>query len=122
MNYATQTGPRPPFAYGWGSLMALALPLLIVGWTADTANWVPDMLPLWPQALAGLVVGYLVVPRVRNPLLRNIVGIATASVAAYLVGLEYGDTSLTGMAILLAWLTWAVGYYTASTAYGTRRP
>ena len=107
------------FAQDRTSLAALALPLSIVGWTADTAGWVSELPPLWPQALAALVVGYLVASRLGHWALGHIAGVAAASAVAGAFGLWLRDAPTLGTAMLLVWLTWMVGWLTAWLAYRT---
>ena len=99
----------------------LALPLLVVGWTADTANWVADLPSLWPQTVASLVVGYLIATRLRRRVSCHVAGVGVASAAAGAIGLWLPDTPMLGMAVLLVWLTWMVGWLTAWLAYRTEQ-
>lgn len=94
-------------------LIALAVPLLLTAWTADSARWVTTGLPLWAQVVLSLALGYAVALRVAKPLLAHaigglvIVGVATA------VGLATAAGSpVLGMTIFLVWLTWSLGYAT----------
>ncbi|MCY4583403.1 MAG: transglutaminaseTgpA domain-containing protein [Chloroflexi bacterium] len=97
----------------------LVLPLLVVGWTADTANWVPDLPSLWPQAVASLLVGYLIATRIRHRVSSHAAGLGVASAVAGGFGLWLPGTPMLGMAVLLVWLTWMVGWLTAWLAYRT---
>ena len=107
------------FASRRTSPVALALPLLVVGWTADTANWVSDLPPLWPQALASLVFGYLIATRLRRRVSCHAAGVGVASAVAGAFGLWLWGTATLGMAVLLVWFTWMVGWLTAWLAYRT---
>ncbi len=101
------------------SPVVLALPLLVVGWTADTANWVPDLPPLWPQTVASLLIGYLIATRLRRRVSCHAAGVGVASAVAGAIGLWLPDHPMLGMAVLLVWLTWTVGWLTAWLAYRT---
>ena len=101
------------------SPVVLALPLFVVGWTADTANWVSELPSLWPQTLASLVVGYLIATRLRRWVLCHVAGVGVASTVAGVFGLWLSGTPTLGMAMLLVWLTWMVGWLTAWLAYRT---
>ncbi len=101
------------------SLAALALPLSVVGWTADTAGWVSELPPLWPQALAALVVGYLIASRLRHWASCHIAGVAVAFAVSGAFGLWLRDAPTLGTAMLIVWLTWMVGWLTAWLAYRT---
>ncbi len=107
------------FARDRTSLAALALPLSVVGWTADTAGWVSELPPLWPQALAALAVGYLIASRLGHWASCHIAGVAVASAVAGAFGLWLRDAPTLGTAMLLVWLTWIVGWLTAWLAYRT---
>ena len=107
------------FAKDRTSLAALALPLSIVGWTADTAGWVSQLPLLWPQALAALMVGYFIAPRLSHWASPHVAGVAVASAVAGGFGLWLRDVPTLGPAMLIVWLTWIVGWLTAWLAYRT---
>ena len=115
----SETPTSTTFAQDRTSLAALALPLAVVGWTTDTAGWISELPPLWPQALAALVVGYLIASRLVHRMWCHIVGVGVASAVAGVFGLWLRDVPTLGTAMLLVWLTWMVGWLTAWLAYRT---
>ena len=116
-----QAGGGRTFRVDALALVALSLPLVVVGSTADAAHWVTGLLPLWPQAVIGLLAGYGMVVWLKRLWMAGAAIVATASAAAVLVGLPHLGAPVAGMALVLVWLAWAAGGSTALIAFGARQ-